>query len=125
MDFTESLFFDARGILSRKGVPEIDPWGFLYPLTGSVWAAVAAALAVVWLATTIVGRRPGRAVSISWAVKVFLQNVRVFFNQGNCSQQGRLTFFFISDNKVRKYLPTCCCEWIQLIHTNTYPSRYR
>ncbi|MPC44647.1 Glutamate receptor U1 [Portunus trituberculatus] len=82
VDFTESLFFDARGILSRKGTPEIDPWGFLYPLTGSVWAAVAAALAVVWLVMMMVGRRPGGVVSVSWAAEVFLQNVRVFFNQG-------------------------------------------
>lgn len=62
MDFTESLFFDARRLLSRKDVPEIDPWGFLYPLTGTVWAAVTAALAVVWLAAMLVGWRPGNFV---------------------------------------------------------------
>ncbi|KAK8407428.1 hypothetical protein O3P69_002157 [Scylla paramamosain] len=70
------------GQVSRKGTPEIDPWGFLYPLTGSVWAAVAAGLAVVWLVMLVVGRRPGGVVSVSWAAEVFLQNVRVFFNQG-------------------------------------------
>ena len=82
VDFTESFFFDARAILSRKGFPEINPWGFLYPLTWSVWAALLVALAVVWLATVLVGRRPGASVSLDWAGEVFLQNVRVFLNQG-------------------------------------------
>lgn len=82
VDFTESLFFDARGILSKKGIPEIDPWGFLYPLTWSVWVALALALVLVWLGTAMVGRRPGQAVSLGWAGKVLLQNVRVLLNQG-------------------------------------------
>lgn len=90
MDFTESIFYDARGILSRKGVPEINPWGFLYPLTGSVWAAVAAALAVVWLVTMMMGHRPGCTVSSAWAGKLLLQNLRVLLNQGNYLQRGRL-----------------------------------
>ena len=89
MDFTESLLFDARGILSRKGNPEIDPWGFLYPLTGSVWTAVVAALAVVWLATILVGRRSGSSVSVGWAEEVFLQDVRILLNQGGLMSVGR------------------------------------
>lgn len=82
MDFTDPLFFDTHGILSRKGVPEINPWGFLHPLTGSVWASMAVALIVVWLATMLIGRRRGVNVSLGWAGKVFLQNVRIFLNQG-------------------------------------------
>lgn len=82
IDFTESLFWDPRGLLSSKGRPEIDPWGFLYPLTGSVWAAVAAAMVMVWLVTMLVSRQPGGAVSLAWAGELFLQNVRVFLNQG-------------------------------------------
>ncbi|KAK8407418.1 hypothetical protein O3P69_002147 [Scylla paramamosain] len=49
VDFTDSFYFDDRAILAKKGEPEIDPWGFLYPLTDSVWAALAGVLAVVWL----------------------------------------------------------------------------
>ncbi|XP_063859244.1 probable glutamate receptor [Scylla paramamosain] len=82
VDFTESLFYDPRAILSMKGTPEINPWGFLFPLTGTVWYVVAAALAVVWLTTLLVGRRPGELVSLRWTGEVFLQNVRVFLNQG-------------------------------------------
>lgn len=82
VDFTESLFFDARGLLSSKGVPEIDPWGFLYPLTWLVWAAVAAAVGVVCAATAVLGRQRGGVVSVEWLGGVLFQDVRVFFNQG-------------------------------------------
>ncbi|KAK8407421.1 hypothetical protein O3P69_002150 [Scylla paramamosain] len=82
VDFSTLISFEARSILSRKGTPEINPWGFLFPLTGTVWGTVAAALAVVWLATLLVGRRPGASVSLTWTGDVFLQNVRVFLNQG-------------------------------------------
>ncbi|XP_063859240.1 glutamate receptor ionotropic, delta-1-like [Scylla paramamosain] len=82
VDFSTLISFEARSILSRKGTPEINPWGFLFPLTGTVWSTVAAALAVVWLATLLVGRRPGASVSLTWTGDVFLQNVRVFLNQG-------------------------------------------
>ncbi|KAK8407425.1 hypothetical protein O3P69_002154 [Scylla paramamosain] len=82
VDFSTLISFEARSILSRKGTPEINPWGFLFPLTGTVWGTVAAALAVVWLVTLLVGRRPGASVSLSWTGEVFLQNVRVFLNQG-------------------------------------------
>ncbi|XP_063859246.1 glutamate receptor ionotropic, delta-1-like [Scylla paramamosain] len=82
VDFSESFFYDARSILSMKGTPEINPWGFLFPLTGTVWGAMAVALGMVWLATLLVGRRPGASVSLRWAGEMFLQNVRVFLNQG-------------------------------------------
>ncbi|XP_045130698.1 glutamate receptor ionotropic, delta-1-like [Portunus trituberculatus] len=82
VDFSAFISLNARSILSRKGIPEINPWGFLFPLTGTVWGAVAAALVVVWLTTLLVGRRSGGSVSLRWAGEVFLQNVRVFLNQG-------------------------------------------
>ena len=82
VDFSALINFEARLILSRKGTPEINPWGFLFPLTGTVWGAIAAALAGVWLTTLLVGRRPGGCVSLRWAGEVLLQNVRVFLNQG-------------------------------------------
>ena len=89
VDFTESLFYDPRAILSMKGTPEINPWGFLFPLRGTVWGAIAAALAVVWLTTLLVGRRPGGSVSLRWAGEVLLQDVRVFLNQGGLMCAGR------------------------------------
>lgn len=82
VDFTESLFFDARSLLSSKGIAEIDSWGFLYPLTWLVWAAVAASVCVVCAATAVLGRWRGGGVSGEWLGDVLFQDVRVFFNQG-------------------------------------------
>lgn len=82
IDYTLSFLMGDYTILSRKGPPEIDPWGFLFPLTETVWAAVAAAFMMVWLATTLMARRPRYVNVLGWAGEVFLQHVRVFFNQG-------------------------------------------
>ncbi|XP_063860654.1 probable glutamate receptor [Scylla paramamosain] len=82
IDYTLSFLMGDYTLLSRKGPPEIDPWGFLFPLTETVWAAVAAALVVAWLAATLVARRPRYVNVLGWAGGVFLQHVRVFFNQG-------------------------------------------
>lgn len=82
VDYSASLHFDDRKILSRKGEPEIDPWGFLYPLTVSVWLAVAVVLASSWLVTMVVARRPGNATLWTWADSLLLKHLSVFFNQG-------------------------------------------
>ena len=82
MDFTDSFYFDDRAILAKKGEPEIDPWGFLYPLTDSVWAALAGVLVVVWLMLGMVSRRPKVATLMDWSVELLLENLRVFLNQG-------------------------------------------
>ncbi|XP_045131518.1 glutamate receptor ionotropic, delta-1-like [Portunus trituberculatus] len=81
VDFTESLYFDDRAILAKKGEPEIDPWGFLYPLTDSVWAALAGVLAVVCLMLGIVSRRPKVVTLLDWSIELLLENMRVFLNQ--------------------------------------------
>ncbi|KAG0725621.1 Glutamate receptor ionotropic, delta-1 [Chionoecetes opilio] len=81
VDFTDSFYFDDRSILSKKGEPEIDPWGFLYPLTESVWAAMAVVLAAVWLVLTVVSRRPRGAALLDWSGELLLENIRVILNQ--------------------------------------------
>ncbi|XP_063860094.1 probable glutamate receptor [Scylla paramamosain] len=81
VDFTDSFYFDDRAILAKKGEPEIDPWGFLYPLTDSVWAALAGVLAVVWLTLWMVSRRPKVVTLLDWSIKLLLENMRVFLNQ--------------------------------------------
>ncbi|XP_063860093.1 probable glutamate receptor isoform X2 [Scylla paramamosain] len=81
VDFTESLYFDDRAILAKKGEPEIDPWGFLYPLTDSVWAALAGGLVVVWLTLGMMSHRPKVATLLDWSIELLLENMRVFLNQ--------------------------------------------
>ena len=93
VDFTDSLYFDDRAILSKKGEPEIDPWGFLYPLTESVWATMAAVLAVVWLVMVGIGQRPKGATPLGWSGELLLENIRVFLNQGKLEL---LNYFHVS-----------------------------
>lgn len=82
VDFTESFYFDDRSILAKKGVPEIDPWGFLYPLTSSVWAAMMAVLALVWLLSMVLLRRPKGVGLLDWWGELLLENIRILLNQG-------------------------------------------
>lgn len=82
VDYTASLHYGDRKILSRKGEPEIDSWGFLYPLTASVWVAVVLTLALAWLVTMVMARRPGNVTPFNWGGKLLLSYLRVFFNQG-------------------------------------------
>ncbi|KAK4313079.1 hypothetical protein Pmani_002250 [Petrolisthes manimaculis] len=39
VDFTDPILIDYARILAGKGNPEVDPWGFLLPLTPVVWLA--------------------------------------------------------------------------------------
>ncbi|XP_045604507.2 probable glutamate receptor, partial [Procambarus clarkii] len=50
VDFTEPIIIDYWKMLGGRGRPEVDPWGFLYPLEPLVWAALLAALLVLPLA---------------------------------------------------------------------------
>ncbi|XP_063584651.1 probable glutamate receptor [Penaeus indicus] len=42
VDFTKPILIDYARILGGRGRAEIDPWGFLLPLTPEVWAGLAA-----------------------------------------------------------------------------------
>ncbi|XP_069191782.1 probable glutamate receptor [Procambarus clarkii] len=66
VDFTETVFIDYWRILGARGRPQVDPWGFLFPLEPLVWAAILVALLVLPLA-------------------VFLMS---FYLSGNTSAQG-------------------------------------
>ncbi|XP_069957606.1 glutamate receptor U1-like [Cherax quadricarinatus] len=47
VDFTVPILIDYYRILGGRGRPEVDPWGFLFPLAPLVWAAILAALMVL------------------------------------------------------------------------------
>ncbi|XP_071526985.1 glutamate receptor ionotropic, delta-2-like [Panulirus ornatus] len=46
-DFTRPILIDYIRIMGGRGRPEVDPWGFLLPLTPLVWAAILTMLLVV------------------------------------------------------------------------------
>ncbi|KAK3891498.1 hypothetical protein Pcinc_004588 [Petrolisthes cinctipes] len=39
VDFSDPILIDYARILAGKGSPEVDPWGFMLPLTPVVWVA--------------------------------------------------------------------------------------
>ncbi|XP_071533861.1 uncharacterized protein [Panulirus ornatus] len=47
MDFIWPLWITSTMILGSRGRPEVDPWGFLMPLTPLVWAAVLTVLLMI------------------------------------------------------------------------------
>nr|XP_053641775.1 probable glutamate receptor [Cherax quadricarinatus] len=82
VDFTAPIFLDYWKIMGARGVPEVDPWGFLFPLTPLVWAATLAALlllaAVVFLVFSCSSlRRDDRR---TW-LQVTFDYIRIFLQQ--------------------------------------------
>ncbi|XP_069941764.1 probable glutamate receptor [Cherax quadricarinatus] len=53
VDFTVPILFDYWRILGAGGDPEVNPWGFLFPLAPPVWTAILAALVVLAVAVVI------------------------------------------------------------------------
>nr|XP_045611872.1 glutamate receptor U1-like [Procambarus clarkii] len=53
VDFTRPVLIDYSRILGARGQPEVNPWGFLFPLEPLVWAAIVAALLVLPTATIL------------------------------------------------------------------------
>ncbi|XP_069951462.1 probable glutamate receptor [Cherax quadricarinatus] len=47
VDFTKELITETARIMGGRGLPEVNPWSFVLPLTLPVWAATLAALLLV------------------------------------------------------------------------------
>ncbi|XP_042237196.1 probable glutamate receptor [Homarus americanus] len=81
VDYTSSFYYDDRSILAMKGLPEVDPWGFLYPFTPLVWAALVAALLVACLAVVVLGSRPKTWTHLSWVSQLLFLHFRIVLLQ--------------------------------------------
>ncbi|XP_069160802.1 probable glutamate receptor [Procambarus clarkii] len=53
VDFTVPVMIDYWRMLGARGQPEVDPWGFVFPLEPLVWAAILGALLVLPTATLL------------------------------------------------------------------------
>lgn len=104
VDFTDSFYFDDRSILAKKGVAEINPWGFLYPLTESVWAVMGVVLALVWLLSMVLLRRPKAVGLVDWSGELLLENIRVLLNQGRTYFSSYFQYIVISYNSDMRIL---------------------
>ncbi|XP_064102906.1 glutamate receptor ionotropic, delta-2-like isoform X2 [Macrobrachium nipponense] len=80
IDYTDPLIMDYGRILGRRGDTEIDPWGFLMPLTPSVWAAFLASLGLVLLLAVLASRIDWNSRELSPKIPVATY-LRVMFQQ--------------------------------------------
>lgn len=82
VDYTHYLFNDYASMIKSKGLPEIDPWDFLFPLAPLVWAGLLAALMVAWLAVVVLGQSARSSGRVTWASQLFFQHLRIVLRQG-------------------------------------------
>ncbi|KAK4309438.1 hypothetical protein Pmani_018935 [Petrolisthes manimaculis] len=81
VDFTYPVTFESSKIVGSRGNPEVDPWGFILPLTPLVWMILFSSL-IVLLTTLellnscspiITEKQRRRVTNISSCVRVLLQ----------------------------------------------------
>ena len=83
VDYTRPMLVDYARILGRRGSPEVDPWGFLLPLSLNVWVALLVTLLVViFTAVSLSACDRHRASSSSQYVSDIL---RTLLCQGRCA----------------------------------------
>ncbi|XP_064102846.1 glutamate receptor ionotropic, kainate 2-like [Macrobrachium nipponense] len=56
IDYTNQLVVDYGQILGRRGNVEVDPWGFLMPLSPSIWAATFGTLILIFTVAVVIRR---------------------------------------------------------------------
>ncbi|XP_037784562.1 probable glutamate receptor [Penaeus monodon] len=81
VDFGDTLMFFNFKVMSGRGSPELNPWGFLYPLTPMVWLGLFAALVAVWLALVLLVNHALRSTWFDRVVRQFTTCLRVLLRQ--------------------------------------------
>nr|XP_045593542.1 uncharacterized protein LOC123755105 [Procambarus clarkii] len=91
LDFTWPMFTVISNIVGGRGRPEVDPWGFLFPLTPLVWAAILTTLLVLpltvfLLSSCVTMEAPGGWLEYVFSfTRIFLQQGKKYFAEGICS----------------------------------------
>ncbi|XP_063586266.1 probable glutamate receptor [Penaeus indicus] len=81
VDFSDTLMFFNFKVMSGRGSPELNPWGFLYPLTPVVWLGLFIALVCVWLASVLLVHHALRSTWFDRVVRQFTTCLRVLLRQ--------------------------------------------
>ncbi|XP_071548112.1 probable glutamate receptor [Panulirus ornatus] len=76
VDFTGPVVIEYLKLMSGRGLPEVDPWGFLLPLTPLVWASTLVTLVV--LPTVVVLLASWSSLKTVVVQDSWLQNTFVF-----------------------------------------------
>ncbi|XP_071526992.1 probable glutamate receptor [Panulirus ornatus] len=83
VDYTRPILTETARILGSRGRPEVDPWGFLLPLTPLVWAAILTTLLVMPVIVFLLSATAGlntRGNNL-WPSKTFFGYIRVLLQQ--------------------------------------------
>ncbi|XP_071545437.1 uncharacterized protein [Panulirus ornatus] len=80
VDFTSPVLTQTVRIVGARGRPEVDPWGFLMPLTPLVWATILTTLLVLPLITLLLSTCSGLNITSNQALFSY---TRVLFQQDN------------------------------------------
>ncbi|XP_068228758.1 glutamate receptor ionotropic, delta-1-like [Palaemon carinicauda] len=82
IDFTIPLIFDARKFVVAQKQAEVDPWGFLYPLSALVWVLTLVSLCIVAVLTSVVGRNYSKDPFLLYLYAVVFHTYRLLLQQG-------------------------------------------
>ncbi|XP_064109541.1 glutamate receptor ionotropic, kainate 2-like [Macrobrachium nipponense] len=80
IDYTNTLLVDYGHILGRRGNTEVDPWGFLLPLSPSIWAAAFGTLTLIFIFSVAI-RRIDRYIGVSLSKVVPSTYIQAFLQQ--------------------------------------------
>ncbi|XP_042856547.1 glutamate receptor-like [Penaeus japonicus] len=64
IEYTTPILIDYIRIMAGRGRLEVDPWGFLFPLTAGVWAALLASLLLVSASTFLLSATTPKVLSV-------------------------------------------------------------
>nr|XP_045624236.1 probable glutamate receptor [Procambarus clarkii] len=84
VDFTREILTETARIMGGRGVPEVNPWGFLLPLEPLVWAATLAALVMLFTMVYFLSLLGLKATSNNvWSSDAPFLYIRIFLQQAN------------------------------------------
>lgn len=85
VDFTSVVLIQNYLILGARGTPQVDPWGFLFPLGPLVWASIFTVLLLVPFVMLSLSACAATSVfspaRYTWAGSLF-EMIRVILQQG-------------------------------------------
>lgn len=84
VDFSVPILIDYARILAGRGSPEVDPWGFMLPLTPMVWMAFFSSLLILQVSVYILyffvqHKDISQIIQLEDIISAYL---RVFLQQG-------------------------------------------
>ncbi|XP_069957612.1 glutamate receptor ionotropic, delta-2-like [Cherax quadricarinatus] len=82
VDFTREILTETARIMGGRGRPEVDPWGFLLPLTPLVWLATFTTLLLLPTLVYFMSLSGLKTTSTNvWSIDMFFVYISIFLQQ--------------------------------------------